>query len=84
MHEVATDPLDPTLAYLSYYAGGLRAVQIQCPTPGSTAGCQLVEVGGYLDPQGNNFWGVETIVRNGQTYILASDRDSGLWVFRDP
>ena len=37
---------------------------------------------GYLDPKGNNFWGVETFVRNGQTIILGSDRDSGLWVFR--
>ncbi len=36
----------------------------------------------FLDPNGNNFWGVEAFVRDGQTYILASDRDSGLWVFR--
>ena len=45
---------------------------------------RLVEVGGYLDPAGNNFWGVETRVIDGQTYIFASDRDSGLWIFRDP
>lgn len=38
--------------------------------------------GGYLDPLGNDFWGVEAFVRNGQTIILGSDRDSGLWVFR--
>lgn len=37
---------------------------------------------GYLDPLGNNFWGVEAFVRNGRTYVLASDRDSGLWIFR--
>ena len=85
VHEVAVDPQDPTLAYLSYYAGGLRAIQIQCANPDDTSTCQLVEVGGYLDPEGNNFWGVETFVGDdGFTYILASDRDSGLWIFRDP
>ena len=75
VHEVATHPTDPTRAYLSYYAGGLRALQIQ--------GNELVETGGYLDPDGNNFWGVEVFVRDGCTYIAASDRDSGLWLFRD-
>ena len=84
VHEVATDPLDPSLAYLSYYSGGLRAVQIQCTNPADTSTCELVEVGGYLDPEGNNFWGVQTFVRDGETIILASDRDSGLWIFRDP
>ncbi|MEO6295050.1 MAG: PA domain-containing protein [Candidatus Limnocylindria bacterium] len=84
VHEVAVDPLDASLAYLSYYAGGLRAVQIQCSTPADTSTCELVEVGGYLDAHGNNFWGVETFVRDGVTYILASDRDSGLWIFKDP
>jgi hypothetical protein len=74
VHEVATDKTDASRAYLSYYAGGLRSLQIQ--------GTELVEVGGYLDPKGNNFWGVETFVRNGQTIILGSDRDSGLWIFR--
>ncbi len=100
VHEVATDPLDPSLLYLSYYSGGVRVLQIQCggvpydpaSPPADTGTCELVEVGGYLDPEGNDFWGVETFVRqemvNGQlvdvTYILASDRDSGLWIFRDP
>ena len=90
VHEVATDPLDPSLAYLAYYAGGLRAIQIvDCSDAGLTSSISgsdtcLTEVGGYLDPDGNNFWGVETYVRDGQTYILASDRDSGLWIFRDP
>jgi hypothetical protein len=84
VHEVAVDPLDPTLAYLSYYSGGLRAIQIQCSNPADTSTCELVEVGGYLDPLGNEFWGVETQVRDGQTYIFASDMDSGLWIFRDP
>ncbi len=82
VHEVATDPQDPTLAYLSYYSGGLRAIQIQ--------NGELVEVGGFIDNDasdgrvGNEFWGVETLVRNGVTYILASDMDGGLWIFQDP
>ena len=85
VHEVAVDPQDPSLAYLSYYSGGLRAVQIQCSNPADTATCELVEVGGYLDPAGNDFWGVETFVdEDGMTYVLASDRDSGLWIFKNP
>lgn len=84
VHEVAVDPQDPTLAYLSYYAGGLIALQIEC-AGAETDTCELVEVGGYLDPAGNNFWGVETFIgEDGFTYILASDRDSGLWIFKDP
>jgi len=74
VHEVATDPTDASRAYLSYYAGGLRALQI--------VNDELVETGGYLDPKGNNFWGVEAFVRNGETIILGSDRDTGLWIFR--
>lgn len=85
VHEVAVDPQDPSLAYLSYYSGGLRAIQIQCANPADTATCELVEVGSYLDPAGNDFWGVETFIgEDGMTYILASDRDSGLWIFKDP
>lgn len=75
VHEVATHPTDAARSYLSYYAGGLRALEIQ--------GTELVEVGGYLDPDGNNFWGVEVFVRGGNTYILGSDRDHGLWIFQD-
>jgi hypothetical protein len=52
VHEVATDTLDPSLAYLSYYSGGLPAVQIQCTNPFDTSTCELVRVGGYLDPGG--------------------------------
>ena len=60
-------------------------IQIQCSNPADKSTCELVEVGGYLDREGNDFWGVQTFVgEDGQTYILASDRDSGLWIFRDP
>ena len=86
VHEVATDPTDADLAYLSYYGGGLRAIQIQCADPADTSTCDLVEVGGYLDPAGNNFWGVQvwTHPETGEEYILASDMDSGLWIFQAP
>jgi hypothetical protein len=87
VHEVATDPTDSSLAYLAYYAGGLRALQIQCADPADNSTCELVEVGGYLDPEGNNFWGVEVIpdpANPGEVLILASDRDYGLFIFRDP
>jgi hypothetical protein len=84
VHEVAVDPLRNDTAYLSYYSGGARAVQIQCPSPTATTGCELVEVGGFIGPEGNDFWGVETFVRDGETYILMSDRDYGLFIFVDP
>ena len=74
VHEVATDPTDASRAYLAYYAGGLRAMQI--------VGGKLVETGGYLDRAGNDFWGVEVFVRNGEPIILGSDRNTGLWIFR--
>jgi hypothetical protein len=75
VHEVATDP-SRNVAYFSYYAGGFRVAEFS-----KTGGIR--EVGGYLDPKGNNFWGVEVhITPSGDKLVLASDRDSGLWIFR--
>ncbi|MGQ0604007.1 MAG: PA domain-containing protein [Anaerolineales bacterium] len=78
VHEVATDP-SHNLAYISYYAGGFRVVKF------GPAGIE--EVGHYVDANGNNFWGVQVLRRDDddddeETLILASDRDSGLWIFR--
>jgi hypothetical protein len=87
VHEVATDP-DEDLVYVSYYAGGFRVL--------SYAGGQLTELGAFIagpgmtttsgkavTQHGNNFWGVEVHKHpNGQKYILASDRDSGVWIFQ--
>jgi hypothetical protein len=80
VHEVAVDPRRRGLAYLSYYSGGLRVIRY---------GAQgIEEVGHYIHENGNNFWGVEVHrLRgagewSGKTLILASDRDSGLWIFR--
>ena len=73
VHEVATDP-DRNIAYLSHYAGGFRVLSY------NSSG--LTEVGRYIDAGGNNFWGVEVHRLNGQKYVLASDRDSGLYIFQ--
>ncbi|MDH6236752.1 PA domain-containing protein [Cryobacterium sp. CG_9.6] len=74
VHEVATDP-DTDLAYVSHYAGGFRVL--------SYGPAGLEEVGSYIDQGGNNFWGVEVFTHpNSQKYVLASDRDSGLYIFQ--
>jgi len=74
VHEVATDP-DEDLAYISNYAGGFRVVSY-----GPTG---LEEVGSYIDEGGNNFWGVEVYTHpNGEKYVLASDRDSGVYILQ--
>jgi hypothetical protein len=78
VHEVATDP-DTDLAYLSYYAGGFRVMKYR----DAAGNPDLTEVGAYIAPGGNNFWGVEVHKHpDGQKYILASDRDSGIWIFQ--
>ena len=77
IHEVATDP-EENLAYLSWYDAGLRVVRF------GAGG--LREVGHFIDQGGNDFWGVQAHRLPGDeaetTYILASDRDAGLWIFR--
>jgi hypothetical protein len=75
IHEVAMDP-QRNLAYISYYSGGFRVVRF------GEGGIE--EVGAFIAPGGNNFWGVQYHRPRGQKQplILASDRDSGLWIFR--
>ncbi|MFP5362995.1 MAG: PA domain-containing protein [Thermoleophilia bacterium] len=78
VHEVATDP-DEDLVYVSYYAGGLRVLKYRDDS-GNPA---LSEVGAYIADGGSNLWGVEVHEHpDGQKYVLASDRDSGIWIFR--
>ncbi|MEU0880408.1 PA domain-containing protein [Lentzea sp. NPDC005914] len=75
VHEVAMDPDNNNIAYISYYAGGFRVVDY------GTDG--IHEVGAFIDQGGNNFWGVEVWRdRRNHKYVLASDRDFGLYVFR--
>jgi hypothetical protein len=77
VHEVAVDK-DSDLAYLSYYDAGLRVIKF------GPAGIQ--EVGHFIDANGNDFWGVQVFRipddPTEQTYVAASDRDSGLWIFK--
>ncbi|HEX8780754.1 MAG TPA: PA domain-containing protein [Nocardioides sp.] len=74
VHEVATSHERDDLAYISYYAGGLRVVRV-------TEDEQVEEVGHFIDQEGNNFWGVEVFEQGGKEYVAASDRDSGLYIF---
>jgi hypothetical protein len=74
VHEVAVSQVDDGLAYISYYAGGLRVIDV------STG--EIQEVGHFIDEGGNNFWGVETFVRDGVEYAALSDRDLGLYIFK--
>ena len=75
VHEVATDPRR-NRAYVSHYSGGLRVLDF------GRGG--IKEVGAYIDAAGNNFWGVEVHYMPGasEPIVLASDRDSGLWIFQ--
>lgn len=74
VHEVATSQQADNRLYFSYYSGGFRVAEIQND--------EIVETGHYIDPAGNNFWGVQVFQQAGQEYVAASDRDSGLWIFR--
>ena len=74
VHEVATSLVRDDLAYLSYYAGGLRVVRIERG--------KLVEAGRFIDRDGNNLWGVQVFRHRGREYVAASDIDFGLYVFR--
>ncbi len=74
VHEVATSHEVANRLYFSYYSGGFRVAEIEND--------EIVEKGHYIDPAGNNFWGVQVFQSKGQEYVAASDRDSGLWIFK--
>ena len=75
MHNIVVD--DSTNAYISWYAEGMRVVDF--------AGDTLAETAHFIDPDGSNFWGVYLHDHpNGTTYILGSDRGTGLWIFNKP
>jgi len=74
VHEVATSPTDPTLAYYSYYSGGFRVTRIEDG--------RLVEKGRFIAEGGSNLWGVDVFRDGGTEYVAASDRDEGLYIFR--
>jgi hypothetical protein len=74
VHEVATSPTQSSLAYYSYYSGGLRVTRIETG--------KLVEKGHLIDQGGSNLWGVDVFSDAGKEYVAASDRDKGLYIFR--
>ncbi len=75
MHNVVTD--DGTNAYISWYAEGMRVVSFDSDL--------LTETAHYVDAAGSNFWGVYLHDHpDGNSYILGSDRDNGLWIFAKP
>jgi hypothetical protein len=76
MHNVVVD--GGTNAYISWYAEGMRVV--------SFAGDALTETAHFVDTvNGSNFWGVYLHDHpDGETYILGSDRNTGLWIFEKP
>jgi hypothetical protein len=75
VHEVATSRKSSRLMYFSYYSAGFRVARI-------TETEKIQEVGRYIAPGGSNIWGVEVFEDAGKEYVAASDRDSGLWIFR--
>lgn len=78
--------VDGSLAYWSWYAEGMRVVDFSsCNAGGGFESCSPTEVAHYVDAAGSNFWGVYLHEHtNGNTYILGSDRNSGLWIFDEP
>jgi len=74
VHEVATSGQDASLAYLSYYVGGLRVIDVSDE--------QITEVVAFIDEGGSNFWGVEVFERDGVEYVALSDRDKGLYILK--
>ena len=69
-----------TRAYISWYNEGIRVVDFASDT--------LTEVGHYTEdfsPGSASFWGVYLHDHpDGNTYVLGSDRNSGLWIFNTP
>jgi hypothetical protein len=76
IHEVATDPEKNNRAYLSHYSGGFRVVQF------GKGGIR--EIGAFIPEGGTNMWGVHVHYMPGsdEAFVLASDRDAGLWILR--
>lgn len=76
MHNVI---IEGRRAYISWYADGIRVVDFTDPA-------NPREVARFVDnARGSDFWGVYLYRHpDGNTYILGSDRSTGLWVFEKP
>lgn len=94
MHNLEIDPNNPDRMFISWYSLGMRAVEWReghLHTNSNGEGVMswnMHEVGRFIageeygESAGSNFWGVHVTEINGETYILGSDRDTGLWVFQ--
>jgi hypothetical protein len=80
--------VDGNLAYWAWNQEGIRVVDFfDCDAGDGFGGCTPVEIAhhdGGEDPD-DNFWGVYVhTLPSGQKVVLASARDSGLWIFDTP
>ena len=97
MHNIEVDPLTQDIEpgfgagprmFISWYSLGMRALEYR---PGhyhanlndeGSYSENVHEVGRYIAEDGSNYWGIHVDERpNGDQIILASDRNTGLWIF---
>jgi hypothetical protein len=79
MHNIVVD--DGTTAYISWYLEGMRVVDFADDTLSEVAHW----TGQNASGEDANFWGVYLHDHpDGNTYILGSDRNSGLFIFDTP
>lgn len=97
MHNIEADPLTQDIVpsyyagprmFVSWYALGMRAIEYRPGhfhdnSNGEGSYSQNVhEVGRFIAEDGSNFWGVHVDeMEDGSQIILASDRNTGLWIF---
>lgn len=96
MHNVEADPstqdIEPSYdagprMFVSWYSLGMRALEYRPGHFHTNANGEgsysenVHEVGRFIAEDGSNFWGVHVDEYDGKQIILASDRNSGLWIF---
>ena len=87
-HNLETDPQEPTRVFMSWLALGLRALEWRPGHLHTNAfgegwlSWNVHEVGRFIPEEGSDFWGIHVTEINGEQYILASDRATGLWILQ--
>lgn len=88
MHNLEIDPANPNRTFISWYSLGMRAVEwreghLHDNSKGEgVVSWNMHEVGRFIAEDGSNFWGVHVTEVDGEQYILGSDRNTGLWIFK--
>jgi hypothetical protein len=88
---------DGDRAYIAWYSAGMRVIEnntgdsvtppggdwdAATPPVDDYYGENVTEVGRFIAEDGSNFWGVHVHkTSSGDELVLASDRNSGLWIF---